>query len=140
MVDLWPKDLEEITKTASTAPLTLLKEQASVLARRTNGLLQGNVESYSRSVYGKTLFAHSFEITAPALEGYRYSLFSIEHDVEMYPVKFKLEDAITSELWPDKGGDVEASSEDEFIECLGRIFNSKKSRKVIGALLSQLES
>jgi hypothetical protein len=76
--DLWP-DLNSAT---IITPASILKTQAAALSQKTNGLLQGEVETSFR---GKSII-HEFDLVVPALENYRYSLLRIHHEPTLYPV------------------------------------------------------
>lgn len=83
-----------------------------------------------------TKFRYGFYIVAPALGNYRYKLFTIQHDVNLYPVKFTTDEDIKNEIYPDKNT-ISAGSEKEFLEILKKIFQSKRTKQIIGSLLSQ---
>ncbi len=136
-VDLWPNEFERIEV---KAPVTILREQASALGDKTKNIVSARVDK-SRSALGEEPFVYSFVIEAPALN-YEYELFSIGHDIEMYPVKIflgsDLKDEFLHEI--DKFHSyVQADNEEEFIIYLKRIFSSEKSVRVIGSILAQSE-
>src|SRR5438093_13367585 len=81
--DLWPKDIGSETG-GLIPPVTLLRAQAARLAERTNGILEGKVESSSTS---DGLFLHSLIIVAPALGNYRYELLRVNHRIQLYPLE-----------------------------------------------------
>jgi hypothetical protein len=138
MDDLWPKDLEDLTKSSATAPVNILKEQAAILAKRTNGLIYAEVTLHDFPIRAKS-FSYSFDIVAPALQNYRYELFRLKHGVEMYPVMFHIETEIKNEIQPEVH-ELKASNEEEFNKILWRVFNSKKGKQLLTALLKQSES
>ena len=69
--DLWPK--LELGKAAT--PLSILREQAGLLTKRTRGVLTGEVETWTSG--GKVGFA--FNIVVPSLGGYKYTLFLMHY-------------------------------------------------------------
>ena len=97
-----------------------------MLPRKTNGLLAGRVSS---SKSGKD-FLHSLFLVAPALDNYSYQLLSVRHPPEIYPLGLY-----------DYPNDREAvcHTEEQLIEQLRRTFASEATKKVINALLSQIE-
>jgi hypothetical protein len=103
-------------------PVTILREQAGVLARATNNVLLGRV---SMVQFGGGGFAYELDIVAPALTGYVYTVLDIEHRVSFYPVIVKAD-----------GDAFKCNDEQEFIDTLGRILSSEKVHKVISSLLS----
>jgi hypothetical protein len=81
--DLWPDDLAAPTV---LTPLAILKFQAGQLRQRTKGLLEVDIQTQEKT-NGNLHLQHSFDLIAPALNRYRYRLFTVEHDEQMvYPV------------------------------------------------------
>ena len=78
--DLWPTD---IATTELRSPVAILREQATLLADKTEGLLVGNVRT---GTAGEQL-RHTFVLVAPALSHYTFDLFSFTHGPSLYPVK-----------------------------------------------------
>ena len=142
MTDMWPGDIEAVEM---KAPVTILKQQAALLGPKTKNLVQASVATENSSftiISNKPVtlggqFKFSFHIGAKALQ-YSYRLFSISHGLDLYPVRFYLDE----DLLPDVGGGtdpkVEAKSEAELLVILKQIFAAKKTRKIIGALLAQV--
>jgi hypothetical protein len=146
MIDLWPKELAVVDQ---KSPLTILREQASLLGEKTQNVVTAVVEGehvIPGSWQRDAPFRYGFTLTCPALGQYRFGAFAIAFGVEMYPVHFNLDTDIApeviegSELELDGEGFPVASNEHEFIETLKLIFNSKKIVRVIRALLSQAGS
>ena len=146
--DLWP---EEVSAPDVLSPLTILKYQASQLRQRTNGLLEAEVQSDERS---DPWIRASFEIIAPFLDRYRRELFRIAHNrLTPYPVfvyadglAFKARNA--SFDWAQVGQDPDdfspsdddeavASSQQEFLELLALVLNSRDTKSVLQSLLAR---
>jgi hypothetical protein len=72
-IDLWPNDFGTV---GVKPPVTVLREQANLLANKTNGILEAEVRTSTESDH----FSHRFSIVSPALGGYRYLLFTLGHD------------------------------------------------------------
>lgn len=132
--DLWPDDIE-ITGDFDT-PLRLLREQASLLGKRTKNIVQGSVvstrddssfeitEELEDTNFG---VRHRFALVAPALGHYTYTLFVLTHDVvQLYPVKV---------LWENEVNVVK--SKDELESLLKRIFSAEKTKRIIHSLIAQ---
>ncbi len=137
MTDLWPSDLGTVT---IKSPVTILREQASILGAKTNNIVKARVvKTMAQSVSGTMLpFNFEFQINAPALDNYSYRLFIIAYDVDLYPVKFRwLDAAIVEEMGLGREPGLTASGPEEFNAILARIFGSQKTRHVIHAILSQ---
>lgn len=119
--NLWPED---VAMTDALAPVTILKEQASLLGQRTRNLVEARVSQRQSSKFD---FCYYFELVAPALDNYIYRLFQILHNVEFYPV------------WIDffEVSPIEVQNEDEFILELEKIFSSEKTKRIISSLIAQ---
>ena len=146
MIDLWPKELSTVDQ---RSPLTILKEQASLLGEKTQNIViavLANYDMFGPLLRGNYPFKYGFVLTCPALGNYRFRLFSIGYGINMYPVCFDLDSDVAGEIIEDThvepGEDetFQASNEEEFIEILKRIFSSRKALQVIRALLSQAKS
>ena len=146
--DLWPPT---ISGPEVVAPVTILREQAAMLGKKTNGLVLASVRTTTRDSLtrdektglraltrpghdagnGNEGFIHSFQLVVPALEDYTYTLFRIEHGIKLYPVKLHVPRTL--------GGRI-AKSEDEFVDILRKILSSDNTRRVIGSLIAQVET
>ncbi len=147
--NLWPQDLAANT---TRSPLTILKEQASLLGYQTRNIVTAGVSRYSvgmRVIAGgddntkmisrpdSSQFTYAFNIEAPALDNYTYRLFTTTYDVNLFPVRFTLDQDIASELGLSAGESLDAVNEEDFKQKLALILGSQKTRKVINAILSQ---
>jgi hypothetical protein len=74
---------------------------------------------------------------APALGNYTYRLFDVSFDVDLYPARFTVDEAIAQEMGVDPQQPIVARDEDEFEKILSQILASQKTRKVIQAIYSQ---
>ena len=119
--DLWPDD---IAKVDFIPPIKILKDQASSLSQKTKGLIEGEVTT---SAQGKQ-FTHVFMLIAPSLNNYRYGLFSILHDIALYPITASFQSMAYT--LPD---------EKSFIEWLRKILNSTETRRIIQGILAQIQ-
>jgi hypothetical protein len=144
IVDLWP---DEIKVEKLMPPVTILRQQASLLGKKTKNIVQGEVEDV-RSGLNENLFIYTFYIVVPALNNYRYRLFNISYELSLYPLQMYVENDIRKEIPPDfiktKKDDavgplefVYADSEEDFLKILKAIFNSTKVVRIISVLLSQ---
>lgn len=156
MDDLWSDD---ITSIDIKVPVAILREQAFLLGKKTKNIVEAEVKRIDISDEGSgsgqgidisnemplnsvelnedlTKFRYGFYILAPALGNYRYKLFTIWHDVNLYPVNFTTDEDIKNEIYPDKNT-ISAKSEEEFLEILKKIFQSKRTKQIIRAIFSQ---
>ena len=84
--DLWPADFAILS---DKPPIAILREQAAALGRRTQNVLEGEVRTDTTP---NGSFRHRFFIKSPALDGYRYLLFVVKHEVFPYPVRISSSD------------------------------------------------
>lgn len=143
-VDLWPDGLEPGT---TRTPVSILREQAALLGQKTNNLVVARVSTYT--VTGPVLdlrrpgqhvsdiespgqFGYTLKLVAPALDNYTFRLFTIEHGMDLYPVKLRFGLAEQKEY--------EAASEEQFIAVLKEVLSSPETKRVIQTLLAQSES
>ncbi len=140
MQDLWPQDIvayEEREK----APVVVLREQAINLTKRTQGLIIAEVIQVPDETFSaQRPFRYKFALMAPSIGQYRFVLFKISYDIDLYPVRFDLDLDISRELFPDSQEPValSAESEEEFLDRLRKLFAARKTRRVIAALLAQM--
>ena len=109
-------------------PYTILKEQASILSKITNGLLIGEVVVNNQK---DNFFAMTLRIKAPSLNNYTYSVVQVEQPIQLYPV------GIINLLRNNVG---KYSSEEEFENALGEILSSLDVKRVISGLLAQIHA
>jgi len=137
MLDLWPTD---IINSRMRAPITILKEQAILLQQKTNGILHAKVrrilsESQLQKESGN--FLYEFLLIAPGLQDYQYSLFTISHEIELYPIVIETDKMIARELGNDNNDPIIIKSEPDYIERLRKIFCTKKTKKIVNAMIAQ---
>ena len=144
--NLWPDDIGNVT---SIAPVTILKQQAALLGKKTKNLVEGKVAPISEEAWTyRNGFAYSLNIVARTL-GYEYRLLAISHGVDHYPLRIRPDGAVLSEIStqfprfmelvpPGKViGGLQAKSREEFEAILKAIFESQKTRRVVESLLAQ---
>ena len=138
MESLWPEQIDELKV---KPPVAILREQASLLGPKTQGIVEARVRSVQRDDPNGYEFAFRFDLVAPGLGQYTYSLFHICHDVELYPVRFVVDRDMGQEIRGDESliQLLEVDSEEEFIAMLRRILRASKTRRIIGSLLAQAE-
>jgi hypothetical protein len=153
MDDLWPDDIGD---NFPRSPVTVLREQASALGQRTKNIVEADVAMFDIEFSNQNqFFKYVFIIIAPALGKYKYNLFYISHNIQLYPVEFDLDTDIFNEViaiegMPNKKASsdddnpfyipetkVTAETEEDFLRILKIILNSKKTRNIVSALLSQ---
>ena len=152
MLDLWPEDIGHGAETVT--PLSLLKEQAAALGRKTKNVVMGKVlpaEGFFSNL-PPGWFEYVFNIVAPVLGDYSYSLLAIAHPVDFYPVRISAgEDLLDGLSREDKPqlltkksllkkpvpAIIQADSQESLETALRLLFNSAKTKKVIQAIIAQ---
>lgn len=70
------------------SPVDVLRAQTAYWKDLTNGDVLGEVE---RTITTPDRIAYWFGFVVPALDGYRYRLFLVEHGLEFYPARLSFE-------------------------------------------------
>jgi len=134
MASLWPQfgDDGVLVRT----PMVLFREQADFLNAQFDGLITGKVEQ-KKAPMNETVDV-MFYIVAPTLS-YRYKLFQASYGfIDIYPVSVFVDSDIAIEF--DRNVDIiiKTSNEEELKSTLTKIFNSKKCRRVLSGIRSNL--
>ncbi|MEI7866918.1 MAG: hypothetical protein WCI11_03430 [Candidatus Methylumidiphilus sp.] len=129
MNDLWAEDIA--TEKVRT-PVAILREQASLLGKKTQNVVLAEVVTSAGS-----RFHHRFNITAPALGDYSYTLFSINHPIGPYPLEVDLDDDIAKELGKSIDRNMTIENEADFINLLNQILKAERTKHIIRILLAQ---
>lgn len=145
MPDLWP----EIGVPNIRTPVSVLREQASLLGAKTNNVLEGDVTKVDGAVHWAVSweFIYVFHIVAPLLKDFRYRLLSIAHRIDMYPLRVRLSEELVREI-TDAGAPfifnsyyvAETENEEAFMELIRLTLNSAKTMKIIHSLLAQSQT
>ena len=138
MLDLWPTD---ISHSRMRAPVTILREQALLLDEKTKGVVKASVKrivSDSESnITDNDIFKYEFFIIAPPIADFHYRLFTISHGIELYPISVAFDNYSRHDFADNENEKRQINSETDFIDALRTIFSSKKTKKVIHAMLAQ---
>jgi len=105
-------------------PLAILREQASMLGPKTKNLVEARVET---AIARDQQFVHRFNLVVPPLDNYIYELFTIQHGIDLYPVKVP-------------GTTQESRDEAEFTEWLRLRLASPETRRIVNNLVAQAQS
>lgn len=127
--DLWPAFAPA---EGELPPITILKEQASLLGLKLRNLIEADVETGTTD-YQRYL-RHTLFLVAPVLNFYRYKLLDVEHPAtQMYPVTIK----VSSDDPANSASEIKAENEVEFKDALRGVFASAQTKRVIENLLAQ---
>ena len=118
--NLWP-ELDLAIETRSSKKILL--EQAEFLMKSTKNILEASVVT---NTYNGTI-DHSFNIIAPLLDGYIFTLFMVrQKGLDMYPCNIFFQ-----------GKELIIEDETKFIEVLKDTFKDPSTLNVIKSLLAQ---
>jgi hypothetical protein len=138
---LWPKDFGILPV---TPPVVILRQQATLLKQMTNNVLEGIVYS-DEGDYGNVL--HSFYVKAPALDGYRYRLLGLSHNVSKpYPVQIIYDASSGFDFkagqmsWRQAQQNSDIEDEVKLRDRLRDIFNSEDTLQLIRSLIAQSQT
>lgn len=126
-------------------PVTILKEQADALTQATEGLLKGEVISFTQeSVSGSEMLnvlaflqkgfkgGSRLAIVVPFLKNYRVNLLDYYHNITMYPGTL---DANFSD-----NREIKVQNEEQFVAALKNILSSEKTKMIVAGLISQAKA
>lgn len=103
-------------------PVAILREQAAILGEATDNLLVADVVPNKQK---ESMTLH-FYVTAPALDNYRFHLFQVDHQIELYPLEVETDEVV-----------YQCSDENSFKGALKAILSSPKVHRIISSLLAQ---
>jgi hypothetical protein len=129
--DFWPSDFTTLTD--DPEPALLLKQQAKILGRRTNGVVEGVVKN---STVAGTVY-YSLYLKAPALGDYEFKVLHIAiplSQVATNPFPLTVEHSIASGL------PMQVQNMDEFRRWLRVALSSEPVASVIGRLIKQSQA
>ena len=113
-------------------PYVILKEQASILTKATNGLLFGRVSR--RSIQDKNHSKYNFycwlDIAVPSINNYSILIVEMSYPNTFYPVEIST--PVIDHVFE------ECHSEEALDSILGQILSSNEVRRVISGLLSEV--
>lgn len=121
--DLLPDKLD-VQEPAEPVLHQLLEHQAHLLAERTQNALRPIVQP-KRGMLSSDHVAYEFILVVPALDNYRYGLFTIEAGIEAPPAWLHTSD-----------GPIELRTEDEIFAKLREMFAAPSTLRVIQNLLA----
>jgi len=119
LTDLWG-NLD--TEAPSRTPLSILKEQATLLGQKTGNVVEASVKTIALS----NTFVHRLLLVAPALDNYTYELLKFIQPIQLYPVSIS--------------EDLRLDDEESFVKWLGEKLSSNETHRIIANLLSQSRS
>ncbi|MED3994645.1 hypothetical protein P4647_08270 [Peribacillus frigoritolerans] len=138
MPDLW--GFKKIDKSdLQGTPHGLLKEQADFFDKKTDDYLYARLKNRKlpSAVDDKYYFATNFDIVAPQLDGYSYTLLTIYSMPESdFPVAIS-NNSTKKEEWEIEDYDHTCNNEKEFVEVIKEILQSQETMSIIRNLYSK---
>lgn len=135
----------DISPVPPRTPLTIMKEQAALLGRKTRNLVEAHVETHFNAPSGT--LSHLFHLVVPTFDNYKYLLFAVEHrSTEIYPMRIRYggnSSSTDEEELPSKKHAKESrsiSTEEEFVQWLKGKLSSAETTRIVGNLLAQVTS
>lgn len=136
---LWPNSFDELSE---NSPKELLENQARFLKKLTKDLVYAEVIESSAREFDDELeyypFIYSFCLFGKYLTSYKYTVFTIGHDITLYPIYIHIDPDIAKET--GYAIEFEIKTEVDFIEILGSILKSPKINKVVGVIMKLSKS
>ena len=113
-------------------PYSILSEQADALRGSTDGLLVGFVDRASHE--GK--FLSTLKISVPQLGNYTFSVITVEHDINLFPVRVFSQFDGNPFTYADPNN---LMNDEAALEAyLEKVLTSTEMQKAIGSLLAQV--
>lgn len=140
MSSLWPDSFKiQDIKT----PYEVLKAQAKELERLTDDYVSGDVsetENIIKIAFDelRKSFSYSFFINSRFVTSYQFRVFSFSYEIPFYPIFINLDSDISAEL--DCDIRINLENEEQLIDFLKRVFNSKKIYDIISSLMTLAKS
>lgn len=116
--NLWPDFPENETQ----SPKELMQEQADFLAEKTGNKVIAEINIGSTF---QTKISLSFQIIVPNLGNYRYLLFFVVHDINLYPLDFNYQET-----------SIKIDTPDALTQKMKEVFNSTETINQITSLIS----
>lgn len=134
---LWP-NVEEFEN--QLTPKEILEKQSDYLLNATKMLIYAEVETneidllFPDKEIESASFSFEYVLRSKALTSYKFILFTIYHDITIYPVKIKIDSVIKNELgFNTKYATV--NNEKDFIDILAKILQSNRTKTIIASML-----
>ncbi len=142
--DLWPDDIRVDVVT----PVAILRAQEGSLEKKTKGILHTKLSTTT----GEDWVQHQLDLVAPLLQKYRVTLLTARHDLKIvYPVivtarGFRLDSKSGFPTPPPplampnaalEADQREAKTENEFIDLVKSVLQSRSVRGLIESLIAQ---
>ncbi|MCI8897529.1 MAG: hypothetical protein HFI60_05530 [Lachnospiraceae bacterium] len=139
-LDLWRFDEKTLRRTTKELPNSILKEQAELLAEKTDGIIYGRITNMKFQPQDREIIynlATVFEVVVPLLDNYSYTLLTIYSRPERdYPVAI----TVGSNLIDDAENFMplyECQDKEAFIQALKTVLSSEEVNSNISILYSK---
>lgn len=140
MKNLWPEKFEENNKPSAK---NIIEEQAKLLPKLTGGIVYAEVaplsemDAMSNSMGND--FSFRFDLRGKFLENYYFNVCMFSHDITLYPVKFRIDEKVASELSVKKtplyGHVATVDTPEQLEQLLARVLTSERIKSVVGSII-----
>lgn len=132
MKNLWPENIEELE--GFETPKSVLESQSTYLSKATYGEVYASVDERFDK-FSNATFIFEFNIRGKYLDTYKFTAFTIEHDIQIYPLTIQFDEDIAKEVGADPfTNGLKIKNPEEFEKTLVGVFKSKKMENVIKSI------
>lgn len=134
--NLWP-EFESFSDFKT--PKEILEQQAKFLPKLSGEIIYAEIidVSYDEYIVGEAEegeFSYKFVLKSKFMDKYQFEIFTMSHDISIYPVRITLDSSTKQELGITTRY-ANAATEDQFIKLLSNILHSKRIKTVISSLI-----
>ncbi|MGG2466861.1 hypothetical protein ACOV1W_03940 [Paraclostridium bifermentans] len=134
MENLWPEYINNLEKLET--PKNILEEQSEFLSNATVGLIYASVDDRT-DISSDPTFIYEFNIRGKYLNNYKFTAFTITHEIAIYPLTIEFDEDIASEVGADSFlCELEVNTPENLRNVLIAVFKSKKMENVMRSIKS----
>ncbi len=139
MSSLWGFTKLTLRKEVTDSPHGILKEQIDIFEKETNRILFGNIRNtYIKRPDCEYKLATSFEIVAPALDNYKYVLFTMYCKPEVdYPLLIFTREMDDLSDVNEYNTEFVCKNPEEFLLSLKEVLGSEDTTRIVQTLYSK---
>jgi hypothetical protein len=130
MKNLWPDSFEAAP---IKTPKEIMEEQGKLLPKLTGDMVYAEVADINLP-FKKYDFNYGLRIRGKFIENYSLHVFSVMHDILVYPIRMSIDEAIAKELGLENK-EFEFEDQENFEKMFEAILKSQRVNKVIGTLI-----
>ena len=142
MNNLWPSSFDEHE---FALPKEILEQQGNYLSKLTGEMVFGEVDKMDKDTVFELSydgfeeeFNYDFLLRSNLLLDYNFRVLSFSHDITIYPIIVRVEEGVVKEL--GISSPTRIKTEEDFVDLIARVFNSKRMKRVVGAMIKLAKS